>query len=258
LAAVLPLVDPSARLLIGHRGACAEAPENTLPSFARAAELGVDAFELDVHATADGVPVVLHDPTLDRTTGHTGAVASLTLAAVREADAGARFTRDGGRTFPWAGRGVGIPTLAEVLAAFPAMPVLIELKVPAAREAVRRALLESGAAARCVVASEHHAALAPFHEPPFLRGASRRDIVRLWLGAKVGLRLAAPDCRVYSVPTRHRGLAVATDRFLRAARRLGRAVHVWTVDDPALAAALWARGVNGIITNDPAAMPPRP
>ena len=254
---MLPLVDPSARLLIGHRGACAEAPENTLPSFARAAELGVDAFELDVHVTADGVPVVLHDPTLDRTTDRTGAVAALSLAAVREADAGARFVPDAGRTVPWAGRGVRVPSLAEVLAAFPAMPILIEIKAPAAREAVRRTLLECDAAARCIVASEHHAALTPFREAPFLRGASRREILRLWLGAKVGLRLAAPDCRAYSVPTRHRGLAVTTDRFLRAARRLGRAVHVWTVDDPALAAALWARGVNGIITDDPAAMPPR-
>ena len=67
-SAVLSLLDPAARLVIGHRGAPAEAPENTLAAFRRAAELGVDGFELDVRVSADGVPVVIHDPTLDRTT----------------------------------------------------------------------------------------------------------------------------------------------------------------------------------------------
>lgn len=251
----LSLLDPDARLVIGHRGASAEAPENTLAAFGRAAKLGVDGFELDVRITADGVAVVIHDPSLERTTDRADAVAACPLARLREADAGARFTPDGGRTFPWRGRGVVVPTLDEVLDDFPAMPMIIELKVPEARTAVRDALLRHGAAARCVVAAASHSALAAFAEPPFLRGASRRDILRLWLGSKVGLATAARDCLCFAVPVRHSGLHVTTDRFLAAARRLGRPVHVWTVDDPAQAAGLWARGVSGIITNSPGAMP---
>jgi len=252
----LPLLDPDARLVIGHRGASAEAPENTLAAFRRAAELGVDGFELDVRVTADGVAVVIHDPQLERTTDGAGAVAASPLARLRELDAGARFTTDGGRTFPWRGRGVRVPTLDEVLAAFPAMPLIIEVKVPEAQAAVRDALLRHAATARCVVCAIPHAAIAAFQRPPFLRGASRRDIARLWLGSHVSIASAARDCLCFAVPVHHRRLHVTTDRFLAAARRLSRPVHVWTVDDPAEAASLWARGVSGILTNTPGAMPP--
>lgn len=259
-----PLLDPSARLVIGHRGAPAEAPENTLPSFLRAAELGAHALELDVHVTADGVPIVLHDPTLDRTTDRGGIASSLAFAEVREADAGARFTPDGGRTFPWKGRGVRVPALAEVLEALPATPLLIEIKDPAARLAVRQALLDHDATGRCVVASVAHRALDVFREPPFLRGASRREILRLWVGSTLGAAWAARDCLLYSVPERHYHLHVTSERFLAAARRLGRPVHVWTVDAPDAARRLWERGVSGIVANDPGALlapappPPRP
>ncbi len=254
---MLPLLDVTRRLVIGHRGAPAEAPENTLPSFARALERGADALELDVRLSADGVAMVVHDPTLDRTTDRSGPVAACTASALHGADAGAPFSPDGGRTFPWAGLGVRIPTLAEVLRAFPATPLLIELKVAAAAGAVRRELLEAGAAARCVVASFERDALAPFREPPFLRAATQREILRLWIGSQLGFALAERDCRCFAVPPRHRHLTVLTDRFLLAARRIERPVHVWTVDDPALAATLWGRGVTGIITNDPGAMPSR-
>lgn len=249
-----PLLDPLATPVIAHRGASAEAPENTLAAFRLAVEQGAEAFELDVHATADGVPVVIHDPALERTTDLAGLVAACPLPRLREADAGARFTTDGGRTFPWRGRGVGVSTLAEVLDEFPALPVLIEVKDPRAQHAVARVLLETGAAGRCVLASSIHEALAAFEGPPFLRGASRRDIARLWLGSLVGLALGAPGCRAYAVPQRHRGLPVVTGGFLAAARRLGCPVHVWTVNDPGEAVGLWRRGVAGIITNTPAAV----
>ncbi len=249
-----PLLDPAARLVIGHRGASAEAPENTLEAFRRAVELGVDALEMDVRVTANDVAVVLHDPALDRTTDGSGAVAALPFERVSEADAGARFTTDGGRTFPWRGRDVRVPALAEVLVALPATPLLIEIKAPAAQHAVRRVLLEHGAADRCVVASDFARALDVFRRPPFQRGASRRDILRLWLGATLGVAWAERDCLLYAVPERHRHLPVTTDGLLAAARRLGRPVHVWTVDDPADAERLWEHGVSGIITNDPGAM----
>ena len=90
----------------------------------------------------DGAPVVMHDATLERTTGLTGPVRARTLAELRTADAGHWFTPDGGRTMPCRDQGVRIPTLAEVLWAFPAMPVLIEVKEPEVQEAVRRVLVD--------------------------------------------------------------------------------------------------------------------
>ncbi len=120
-------------LVVGHRGACAYRPENTFPSYELALEHDVDAIELDVHLTADGQLAVIHDDTLDRTTDHSGRVALLSMDEIREADAGAGFAgEDGSR--PFAGRGLRVPTLPEVLAWLPeGIGLVVEIK---AREAV--------------------------------------------------------------------------------------------------------------------------
>src|ERR671915_463263 len=135
------LLDTAAHPVIGHRGASAEAPENTLPSFLRAIEQGVDAIELDVHVTADDIPVVMHDPTVMRTTSGEGAIATTSLRRLRELDAGARFTPDRGATYPYRDTGVRVPTVEEVLDAIPSeMPMLIEVKAIHAQWALRRVL----------------------------------------------------------------------------------------------------------------------
>src|SRR5688500_5922434 len=153
------LLDTTRRLIIAHRGASAHAPENTLPAFRLAERAGADAIEFDVRLTSDGVPVVVHDPTLLRTTGRRYVVASSTFAMLHELDAGSRFTRDGGRTFPWRGRGIGVPSLEEVVRAMPRMPLLIELKVRGAERAVREVLERTDALTRAVVVSFDHRAV---------------------------------------------------------------------------------------------------
>ncbi|HEX2218421.1 MAG TPA: glycerophosphodiester phosphodiesterase [Gemmatimonadales bacterium] len=249
-----PLLDPDARLVIAHRGASAEAPENTLPAFETAVRRGADAIELDVRLTADGAPVVIHDATLDRTTNQSGPVSARTLAELRLADAGWGFTPDAGRTHPLRGGTARIPTLGEVLWAFPKLTVLVEIKEPAAQEAVRRVLLQEDAADRCVVASEHQEALRAFEDPPFARGASAPEISALYRAVMLRRRPPEPRYRFLSVPLRYRGLPVPTGRFVSAARANGCAVHVWTVDSPDTARRLWRRGVAGIVTNFPGTM----
>jgi glycerophosphoryl diester phosphodiesterase len=248
---VNPLLDLSARPVIAHRGASAHAPENTLPAFELAVSQGADAFELDVRLTRDGAPVVMHDATLERTTNLTGLVRAHTLAELRMADAGHWFTPDAGRTLPFRDRSVKIPTLAEVLWAFPAMPVLIEVKEPEVQHAVHRVLVDEYAYERCVVASEDDAALTAFRDGPAPRGASAREIGELYRAVLFRRRLPRPRYRLLSVPIRHRGLPVPTRGFVAAARRLGCPVHVWTVNDPATARRMWARGVAGMVTNEP-------
>ncbi|HEX5437212.1 MAG TPA: glycerophosphodiester phosphodiesterase [Gemmatimonadaceae bacterium] len=246
-----PLLDLGAHPVIGHRGAARYAPENTLPSFALAIEQGADAIECDVHVTADGVAVILHDATLDRTTNATGAVAAIPFEQLREVDAGAHYTPDSGRTFPWRGRDARIPTLAEALSAFPNIPFLIEVKAPNAREAVWRAVVEHEAEERCVVAAFDARALAGLREARVVCGAARSDIARLL--ARTLLRVPAPavSYRAIAAPERYGAVPVVTRRFVAAARQLGCPTHVWTVDEPEDARRLWGIGVAGIITNAP-------
>jgi glycerophosphoryl diester phosphodiesterase len=105
-----------------------------------------------------------------------------------------------------------------------------------------------------VVASEDDAALTLFRDGPVPCGASAREIGELYRGVLFRRRLPQPRYRLLSVPVRHRGLPVPTRGFVAAARRLGCPVHVWTVNDPATARRLWARGVAGVVTNEPKAM----
>jgi len=241
-----PLLDPGARPVIGHRGAAAYAPENTLESFGLALELGADALEFDIRRSADGAAMVVHDASLDRTTNLAGPVAARTRVDLGRADAGYRF-RDEAGEYPFRGRGVGIPTLGDVIAAFPDVPLLIEIKEVEVQEAVARALRDQRAADRAVVAGADARALAAFREPPFLRGAAQADIVRVYFG----LGPADPTCRCYAVPDRYRGLPVPTRRFVRKVHAAASTVHVWTVDDARTALALWRNGANGMVSNRP-------
>jgi len=199
--------------------------------------------------------VVMPDPTVDRSTDASGHVASRHASGLRERDAGYTFSIDGGRTFPFRGRGLHVPTLHEVPESFPELPLLVEVKTPTAMSALADLVRHHGAEGRVVPASSHDGALVAFRQAPFRCGGSRRDIARLYFGSL--LRAPLPRRGRYgllAVPDRWRGLEVPTSGFIRAARRLGAAVHVWTVDDPATARRLWSRGVAGIVTNDPAAI----
>ena len=128
-------------IVVAHRGASAQAPENTMEAFRLGVEAGADAIELDVHLTADGQLAVIHDDTLDRTTDRTGRVAELTMDQIREADAGATFARPDDAGFPYAGEGLRVPTLPEVLAWLPeGIGLVVEIKARAAADAVVEAL----------------------------------------------------------------------------------------------------------------------
>ena len=119
-------------IVVAHRGASAQAPENTLPAFALGVEHGADAIELDLHVSADGELVVIHDDTLDRTTDMTGTVAGLALADIRRADAGAMFRAADG-TFPFRDQGLRVPAFAEVLDWLPdGVGLVVEIKARAA------------------------------------------------------------------------------------------------------------------------------
>jgi glycerophosphoryl diester phosphodiesterase len=119
-------------LVVAHRGAAAKAPENTMEAYRLAVEAGADAIELDVHLTQDGQMALIHDDTVDRTTDGTGSVVGFNLETLRRFDAGARFTAPDGST-PYAGKGLTVPTLAEVLEWLPDdIGLVVEIKARAA------------------------------------------------------------------------------------------------------------------------------
>ena len=244
------LLDPDARLVVAHRGNAAHAPENTLESFAQAVALGAHALEFDCRVSADGVAMVVHDAELDRTTDARGPVRALTAAALGAVDAGARFSGPLGTGRGYAGRGIGIPTLDAVLDAFPAIPMLIEVKELEACDAVRRVLDRHAAVGRAVVASFRDDVVAAFRATAYATGAAQGDVVRLLRAALIGGTLR-PAYRAASVPPSYHGVPLPLGRFARLLRPSGVPVHVWTVDDAATATRLWDAGVSGIVTNDP-------
>jgi glycerophosphoryl diester phosphodiesterase len=122
-------------LIVAHRGAGADAPENTMLAYQRAVELGADAIEIDVHLTKDGKLALIHDETLDRTTSLAGPVAGKTMAQIRRGDAGYRFEGPGG-SFPFRGQKLKVPTLDEMLKWLPdGIGLVVEIKARAATPA---------------------------------------------------------------------------------------------------------------------------
>jgi glycerophosphoryl diester phosphodiesterase len=249
------LLDPLARPVIGHRGNRAFAPENTLESLLEAVALGADALEFDLRVSRDDQLVVFHDPTLERTTDGRGAVDQHSVAELKRLDAGAHFSRDGGRSFPWRGRGVTVSTFDEVVEALPrSLPCIVELKTPAATELLRHAVRRHDLAARIVVAGFDPHATRPLRGAGFALGASTPDVLALLPPALLRWRARPRHVQALCIPQRWRGLPVPIAALARTLRGSSAVVHVWTVNEPAEALQLWRDGVQGIITDDPALM----
>lgn len=248
------LLDPLARPVIGHRGNRAHAPENTLPSLLEAVNAGADAVEFDLHVSKDGVLVVVHDDTLDRTTDAKGPVSARTADELRRVDAGARFTKNG-RDYPWRGRGVGIPTFDEVIEALPAtLPLIIELKTAAGGPLLAAAIARHGLTPRIIVAGFDPESTRILRGGPIALGASSPDVASLLVPSLLRRPVPASWYRALCIPPVHRGLPVPVASIVRAVKPHGVVTHVWTVNDPARAQRLWRHGVNGIISDDPALM----
>jgi glycerophosphoryl diester phosphodiesterase len=246
------LLDPHARPVIGHRGNRAHAPENTVESFHEAVALGADAVEFDLQVSRDGVLVVMHDETLERTTDGSGSVATHTAAELGRLDAGARFTGDAGRTFPWRGRGATVSTFDAVIESLPReLPCIIELKTPAATELVGAAIRRHDIAHRVIVAGFDPDTTRPLRGAGFALGASTPDVAKLLLPALLRHHVGPRPFQALCVPPRWHGIPVPIAALARALRGSGTVVHVWTINDPTSAMRLWCSGVQGIISDDP-------
>lgn len=255
-AARLPddLFGPGSPLrVIGHRGAAAFAPENTLPSFEHAVRVGADAVELDLHCSADGHLMVIHDASLPRTTDGEGPVEDRTLDELRAFDAGYRFTADRGRTFPYRGTGIRIPTLEEVLEVLGDLPVVAEVKSAAAGRALGAWLRGSPHRERILVGGFERAEVELASRHARWHCAYRDELRPYVLLGKLGLgrRFIPPARAAVIVPERHGAIRIITPRFVRRSHADGMGVFVWTVNRADDMRRLFAWGVDGLMSDAP-------
>ncbi len=241
-----------------HQGGDHLRPGNTLLAFAFAVELGADVLELDTHLTADGVVVVIHDDTVDRTTDGTGPVASYTFDELRALDAGFRWRPPGGAedVHPFRGTGLTVPSLTEVLTAFPGVGVNLDMKaeVPGVAEATCATIREAGREASVMVASFVDANLRRFREvcPEVATSAGPDEVTSFYVFNLLGLgRWTRPSADAFQVPVRQGSIEVVTPRMVRGLRERGVRLDVWTVNEEAEMRRLFDLGVDGIITDRP-------
>jgi glycerophosphoryl diester phosphodiesterase len=241
-----------------HRGGAALRPENTIAAFDHGMSCGADGLELDVHLSRDGVVMVHHDDTLERTTGDRGRLADRTADELSRLDAGYTFQPSGNGAaapFPYRGMGIGIPRLRDVLRRYEAARCIIELK-SSDPELARRTIDEVRAASaveRVALGSFYWRALytARTYEPRIPTGASQEEtrwaLYRSWLGWPLG-RTAY---REFQVPEQSGLNTVVSPRFIAHAHRAGLPVKVWTVNIEADMRRLLQWGADAIISDVP-------
>ena len=226
---------------IAHRGASGITPENTLAAFKKALEIGVDAVELDLHGTADGEIVVIHDATLDRTTDRHGHINETTLETIQSADAGGWFDAE------FAGEPV--PTLTEALACIGKETIaVLEIKDPLIGEAVVAKIHETETLGATVVISFHTAVLQTIRalEPRIATGWLIEGSNKHVSPIELCQQLAELGSSLLNV-----NYELITAEFAYEIRRRGIALWCWTVDDIVRMREMQTFGVQGITSNYP-------
>lgn len=232
--------DHDGPLAFAHRGGAADGVENSMAAFSSAIDLGYSYLETDAHVTADGVVVAFHDDELDRVTDASGVVGDLPWAAVREA-------RIGGRE--------AIPTMEELLAAWPDVRVNIDAKHDAVVEPLADMIRKVGATDRVCLGSFSDRRVKQLRRllPEAATGVGSRGVARLRAGKAGGIGSGpAGDCA--QVPPRAGRVPLVTRRFVEYVHARGLHVHVWTIDDADEMTELLDLGVDGIMTDRPSVL----
>jgi glycerophosphoryl diester phosphodiesterase len=245
-------------LVYAHRGGAALRPENTIAAFDHGLSLGADGLELDVHLSRDGIVVVHHDATLERTTGARGAVVDYTADELARVDAGYWFSPQplGPRPdFPYRGEGLGVPTLAAVVSRYPASRLIIELKTgdPELARRTVDVVRNASAVGRVAFGSFYRSGLqaARAYEPRIPTGASREETRWALYRSYVRWPLGRTRYRELQVPERSGATTIVSPRFIAHAHRAGLPVKVWTVDAADDIRRLLAWGADAIISDRP-------
>jgi glycerophosphoryl diester phosphodiesterase len=215
-------------------------PENTLPAFAAALEVGADILETDVHASADGVAMISHDPDLLRTANKPELISQLRQRELSAIDLG------GGAT---------MPSLAELLEEFPRARFSVDIKHPAAVEPVVTTLKKMGATSRVMIASfsSKTRARALTALSPIVNCATSQQILPAYIASQLGLSRIAyralAGAQAVFIPPRWRGIDLITPRFVSQLTERKVTLGVWTINDPELMTRYWQLGVRAMVTD---------
>jgi glycerophosphoryl diester phosphodiesterase len=244
-------------LVFAHQGAENLWPSNTLFAFQHAAEMGVDVLDMDMHMTKDGALVLMHDQTVDRTTDGTGAIRDLTLDEIQHLDAGYRFSADEGKTHPYRGQGLTVPTLEELFQTFPDKRFGIEIKQTEPVATAQRfcALIRQyNMQDKVLVSSFRQENMDAFRAecPEVATSATENEVRLFYVFFRLGLSdLLTPGYNSFQVPEESGGIHLLTPRFVAAAHRRGLAVQPWTINETEDLKRILALGVDGINTDNP-------
>lgn len=260
-AAPHPILEPAQTpLVMAHQGGDGLRPGNTMAAFEHAVELGVDVLEMDIHSTSDGVIVVIHDDTVDRTTNGEGRVQDFTFEDLQALDAGYDWPTlaeaQDIEGYPFRGQGITIPALEEVLAAFPDMPMNIEIKQrePSIVIPLCELLNEYDMQDQVLIASFHPETVEEFREdcPDIPTSGYEDEILRFFLMTSSG---RGDDyettATAFQVPEYQGNLQVITPEFVASAASIGVQVHVWTPNTADDLQRMIDAEVDGIITDYP-------
>lgn len=242
--------------VVAHRGDSANYPENTLDAFISAAKMGIDVIETDVHLTKDKKLVIWHDPTLERNTDGEGTLESHTLSELKELDAGYTFTKDGGKTYPYRGKGIKLCTLDEALKACPESRFNIDLK--SQEEDIVNIFIDvirqNKAEKRVCGASFHLNNLKKLRRlaPEIQTSVTTWEVIPLLLREKLHILPKTFDrILVFQVPVRQYKITVITKHFIKEMHKRGAVVMVWTINDENEMRRLFSLGVDTIMTDNP-------
>ena len=246
-------------LVIAHQGGDGIWPGNTMYAFERAVEIGADVLEMDAHLTKDGQIILMHDEEVDRTTDGSGLVEKMTLEELNQLDAAYKWSNDEGKTFPYRGQGIHVPTLEELFQRFPQMRYVIEIKLT--QNPIEKPLCDlirkHNMQHKVMIASFHDVAMKNFREtcPDVATSASRTEVRNFVLLGKAFLSgwiaLQYQSIQPPYDPSESMNIPIMTARFIREAHARNIRVEPWTVDDPELMKQYIEWGVDGIITDRP-------
>ena len=257
-AAELPYYQAESNrpLVIAHQGGDGVWPGETMFAYQHAADLGVDVLEMDIHITKDGELILMHDETVDRTTDGTGEIESMTLAELKQLDAGYDWTPDEGKTFPFRGQGITVTTLEEVFQSFPDKNMTIEIKksntsmIKPFCELIRQHDMQD----KVLVASFYDDKMKEFRAecPEVATSSAKQETTVFVLMSKAFLSgFYSPKFNSLQVPEESGGITVMTPSFVKASHARGLAVEVWTINDVDTMQKLIDWDVDGLITDRP-------
>ena len=212
-----------------------------------AMEIGAEAIELDVRRSGDGVLIVIHDESIDRTTDRSGAVAELSMAEIRLANLGAASDPE----IPRLPRHESVPTLRSVFERFPGVEITVDVKDPEAADDVAALIREFDRVESTILYIEDGIGSDAFRSYPGRRATSTRQVLRLavdcgWM--RRAKRREVPE--VVHAPLRRLGMRMVTQGLVRRVHESGRSIQVWTVNDTEEARQLSDWNVDGVITDD--------